>query len=119
MNQCPYCQSELTVTRMNCRQCGVHCEGEFGQPRLARLTPELQSLAEQVLLAGGNLKEVATGLGVSYPTLRKKVDMLIAALEDLRTRDRHETDRLLGEVEAGRATPEYAARRIGEMNRGA
>lgn len=118
MNQCRYCDSELTVTRMHCHRCGVQCEGEFTLPRLARLTPELQGLAEQVLLAGGNLKEVATVQGVSYPTLRKRIDALIGDIEALRARDQDETERLLGEVEAGRATPEYAARRIGELNHG-
>lgn len=118
MNQCRYCHSELTVTRVNCRRCGVHCEGEFTLPRLARLAPELQSLAELVLLAGGNLKEVAALQGVSYPTLRKRIDALIGAIEELRARDQDETERLLGEVEAGRATPEYAARRMAELNRG-
>lgn len=118
MHHCRHCESELTVTRLDCPRCGVQCAGEFGQPRLARLPQELQSLAEQVLLSGGNLKEVAGWQGVSYPTLRKKVDALIAALENLRARDEAEADRLLGEVEAGRIAPEYAARRIGEMHHG-
>ncbi|MDX1379835.1 MAG: DUF2089 family protein [Xanthomonadales bacterium] len=118
MKPCRYCHSELTVTRVHCHRCGVQCEGEFTLPRLARLAPELQSLAEQVLLAGGNLKEVAAVQGVSYPTLRKRIDALIGAVEALRASDQDETERLLGEVEAGRITPEYAARRIGELNDG-
>jgi hypothetical protein len=118
MTICRHCEHELTVSRLDCRACGVRYEGEFGQPRLARLPAEMQSLAEQVLLAGGNLKEVATWQGVSYPTLRKRIDGLIAALKQLRARDEERTDHLLGEVEAGRITPEYAARRISEMSHG-
>jgi hypothetical protein len=118
MSDCCHCEHELTVTRLDCPACGVRYEGEFGQSRLARLPGEMHSLAEQVLLAGGNLKEVATWQGVSYPTLRKRIDGLIAALEQLRARDEELMDHLLGEVEAGRVTPEYAARRISEMSHG-
>ena len=34
------------------------------------------------VLASGNLKEIATHAGVSYPTVRSRLDKVIAALRD-------------------------------------
>lgn len=116
--KCTICQHQMSIQRFDCPGCGVRYEGEFTQPRLARLPAEMQQLAEQVLLAGGNLKEVSAWQDVSYPTLRKRVDALIAALEDLRRADDKEVARLLGEVETGRIQAEYAARRISEIQHG-
>jgi hypothetical protein len=76
-------------------------------------------LAEQVLLAAGNLKEVAGVLEVSYPTLRKRIDSLVRALEVLRGQDESRGQRYLESVEAGTMAPEEAARRIKELNGGA
>jgi len=88
-------------------------------PRLARLEADHQQLAEQILLAAGNLKEVAGVLEVSYPTLRKRIDALIGALEALRGRDDALGHRYLEAVERGTMAPEEAARRIKELNGGA
>jgi hypothetical protein len=119
MSECHYCQHELSIARFECRHCGVALEGQFGQPRLGRLPAEMQQLAEQLLLAGGNLKEVAGWQNISYPTLRKRVDDLIARLQELRSGDEAETRRLLDEVEKGHLQPEQAARLIREANHGA
>ncbi len=118
MSQCLHCQQPLIVTRLECSACGVRSEGVFGQSRLGRLSGEMQELAEQILLAGGNLKEVAGLQSLSYPTLRKRVDGLITSLEKLRSADDEEVNRLLGEVELGRIHAEEAARRIKEMTHG-
>lgn len=118
MHHCPSCQGDLRVERLRCAACGLQYGGSFASPRLARLSAEQQDLAERVLLAAGNLKEVAAALEVSYPTLRKRLDALIAALAELRETDAAETGRLLAAVQAGRLRAEEAARLIREMNGG-
>lgn len=62
---------------------------------------------------------VSGEMEISYPTLRKRVDGLIAALSDLRDRDDERTKRLLDGVERGATSAEQAARLIKEMNGGA
>lgn len=93
-------------------------EGAMMQSRLARLGPEEQALVERIVLASGNLKEVALGIGVSYPTLKKRLDGLIATLSELRDRDEAEAEAMLGQVEEGALAPEEAARRIAERSGG-
>ena len=100
---------------MHCARCDLTLEGNLRLPLLARLDPTDQQLAERILLAGGNLKQVAGDLGISYPTLRKRVDSLIGALAGLKEADERNCQGLLDQVEAGRLSPEEASRQIKEM----
>jgi hypothetical protein len=77
---CPVCADELTITRLHCRSCGTALEGEFGVGRFGRLDREQMSLLESFLRSRGNLKEMERELGISYPTVRGRVDGLVRAL---------------------------------------
>src|SRR6188472_2733566 len=77
---CPVCAGELTVTRLHCRSCGTALEGEFGVGRFGRLDREQMTLLESFLRSKGNLKEMERELGISYPTVRGRVDALVRAL---------------------------------------
>ncbi len=118
MHQCLNCASTLAVTGLRCQSCKLSYQGDFSLPRLARLTPAQQHLAEQLILAAGNLKQVATTLEVSYPTLRKRLDELVAALAALRSADDARAADFLEAVEAGDMMPEAAARLIKELKGG-
>jgi hypothetical protein len=77
---CPVCSDELTITRLHCRSCGTALEGEFGVGRFGRLDREQMSLLESFLRSRGNLKEMERELGISYPTVRGRVDALVRTL---------------------------------------
>jgi len=77
---CPVCAEELTITRLHCRNCGTALEGEFGVGRFGRLNREQLALLESFLRSRGNLKEMERELGISYPTVRGRVDALVRAL---------------------------------------
>lgn len=112
MHDCPNCHSGLVPTEFSCVSCGLALRGRFTRSRLARLTGEHQQLVEALLLAGGNLKELERELGVSYPTVRKRVGEARMALEVLRETDRMQVDEWLAQVERGKLTAEEAARLI-------
>ena len=116
MRECVNCHGPLQAARLTCSSCGLSFEGTFYMPRLARLEPEQQQLVEQIVLAAGNLKEVASTIEVSYPTLRKRLDNLIVALRGLREQDEKQTVEFLDAVEAGEMTAETAARLIRELH---
>ena len=78
---CPVCAGELTIARLHCRSCGTALEGEFGVGRFGRLDREQLALLESFLRARGNLKEMERELGISYPTVRARVDALVRALD--------------------------------------
>ena len=80
ISTCPVCQGELMISRLHCRSCGTALEGEFGVGRFGRLSREQLALLESFLRSRGNLKEMERELGISYPTVRSRVDALVRAL---------------------------------------
>ena len=77
---CPVCSNELAVTRLHCRSCGTTLEGEFSVGRFGRLTREQLALLESFLRSRGNLREMERELGISYPTVRSRVEALVRAI---------------------------------------
>src|SRR2546429_9426952 len=77
---CPYCGAPMIVARMSCAKCSVAIEAAFAMSRLGTLPVEHQRFIEMFVLAGGNLKEIAEQVGVSYPTIRSRLDKIIESL---------------------------------------
>lgn len=77
---CPVCTSELAVTRLHCRSCGTTLEGDFSVGRFGRLNRDQLTLLESFLRSRGNLREMERELGISYPTVRGRVEALVRAL---------------------------------------
>jgi hypothetical protein len=77
---CPVCSQELSVTRLHCRSCGTTLEGDFSVGRFGRLNREQLLLLESFLRSRGNLRDMERELGISYPTVRSRVEALVRAL---------------------------------------
>ncbi len=77
---CPVCQDELAITRLHCRTCGTTLEGEFSVGRFGHLGREQMTILESFLRSRGNLKDMERDLGISYPTVRGRLDALVRAL---------------------------------------
>jgi hypothetical protein len=80
ISTCPVCSNELSVTRLHCASCGTTLEGEFSVGRFGRLTREQTALLESFLRSRGNLRDIERELGISYPTVRARVEALVRAL---------------------------------------
>jgi len=80
ISTCPVCSGELAVTRLRCGSCGTTLEGEFSVGRFARLTRDQTALLESFLRSRGNLRDIERELGISYPTVRARVEALVRAL---------------------------------------
>lgn len=78
---CPGCSSALNVSQLSCPQCSTQVSGTFTLPPLARLTDEEQEFILQFVISGGSLKEMAAITGVSYPTVRNRLDDLIQKIK--------------------------------------
>lgn len=115
MIDCPVCKGKLKLSRLNCGECGLVLEGGFTLPRLARLNLGERNLAEQMLLCGGNLKELAEKLDISYPTLRKRVDEMIASLNKIKTDDDALVASILDGIQKGTIKSEEGIRKIREV----
>ena len=110
---CPVCSGELTITRLHCRSCGSALEGEFGVGRFGRLDREQMALLESFLRSRGNLKEMERELGISYPTVRGRVDALVRTLGcgDQPVGDDLDAEAELAETDASVGAEDAAAER--------
>ena len=77
---CPVCSNELAITRLHCASCGTTLEGDFSVGRFGRLNRDQLTLLESFLRSRGNLREMERELGISYPTVRARVEALVRAL---------------------------------------
>lgn len=80
ISTCPVCEHELSVTRLHCGECGTTLEGQFSVGRFGRLSREQLALLESFLRARGNLRDMERELGISYPTVRGRVEALVRAV---------------------------------------
>jgi hypothetical protein len=102
----------MTVTRMTCHACHVAIEAEFPTPRLASLPIEHQRFVEIFVLAGGNLKQIAEQAGVSYPTIRSRLDKVIESLRQQIAATQEVRGTILDAVSATKPDADEAARII-------
>ena len=94
---CPACSAALQVARLDCTKCDTAVLGDFALPPLARLVPDDQTFVLCFLQTSGNLKHMAKLYGVSYPTLRNRLDALVEQLGSLDEAERPKDD--LGKIE--------------------
>jgi hypothetical protein len=77
--QCPSCTAALVVSRLQCPACGTEVAGVFRQGRLINLPEPHASLLELFLRVRGNVKEMERDLGLSYPTVRARLEKALVA----------------------------------------
>jgi hypothetical protein len=80
LSECPVCHDDLVVTRLACRNCGTTLEGRFTLERLAQLAPEQLHFVETFIRCEGKIGRVQEELGISYPTVRSRLEEVIRAL---------------------------------------
>jgi len=77
---CPVCGDALNVTRLHCRSCDTTLEGRFALGAFERLSPEHLAFAEIFIKCEGKLNRMEGEMGLSYPTLRARLNELRRAL---------------------------------------
>jgi len=80
IGRCPVCGDELTVTKLHCRNCDSAIEGHFNLGKFYRLTPEQLHFVETFIKCEGKITRVEEELGISYPTVRNRLNDVIRAL---------------------------------------
>ena len=115
LDRCPICSGKLKVARLKCQGCGAAIEAEFATSCLLNLPATYQEFIEWFVLSSGSLKEMSQRLGVSYPTVRARLDEIISALrEEIKKKEEYKKV-ILDKVEKGQISPEEAADIIKEL----
>ncbi len=111
--RCPICAESLRVVRLECESCGTRLEGSFSLGRFGALSPERLEFLGTFIRARGNFKDVERELGISYPTVRSRLDALIRALgfttDGEPDREAERRKEILRELAEGRIGPDDAA----------
>jgi hypothetical protein len=120
--KCPSCNGDLAVSRLHCHSCDIAIEGDFGVPALLRLNRAQLDFVEVFLKNRGIIREVERELGVSYPTVRARLDEVLDAIglnlasappPDERAQDATPRRRtVLEQLSAGKITTEEAMRAL-------
>jgi hypothetical protein len=71
----------LVVERVRLREKGVAIEGSFELPQLARLSSEDQTFVTAFVRCHGSIKEMEQIFGVSYPTIKSRLNRIAQSLE--------------------------------------
>lgn len=77
---CPSCGGKLHVQTMCCPECETKIEGDYPLPTLMRLSDDDQTFICDFVKCSGSLKEMSQKLGLSYPTVRNRLDDIITTL---------------------------------------
>ena len=80
LGKCPICDDELHVSKLSCDSCKTTIEGKFELCKFCKLTNEEKSFIEIFIKSRGNIKEIEKEMGISYPTVRNKLENVIEAL---------------------------------------
>ena len=124
INRCPSCQRPLQVTELTCETCDLRLQGHFQRGcRFCALDPDQRQLLDVFLSCRGVIRDMERALDLSYPTVRSRVDALLAALsyaptkpealskEELAARRQE----ILDHLQAGEITPDEATAELREL----
>lgn len=99
-SKCPSCGDRLIVVKLQCSSCGTELNGEFDMCPVCTLDEDQRALFDLFLESRGNLKEVQRKMGVSYPTVRLRMENMFSELKgEKRLKDPSEILRKLGNDE--------------------
>jgi hypothetical protein len=116
LNKCPVCSSQLKVVKLSCDTCGTIVESDFSFSKFESLSEEQLKFAEVFIKNRGSIKDVEKEMGISYPTVRGKLDDVIRSLgysveEEKTEKDKNVSD-LLDKLEKGEIDADEALNKM-------
>lgn len=80
IEKCPACEGEMIVTEMRCTRCETVVQGRFQPNIFSRLSADNLRFLEMFVKSRGNVKDMERELGLSYWTIRNRLNEMIAEL---------------------------------------
>jgi hypothetical protein len=79
--RCCGCDRSMVITRLYCPSCEVSLDGEFELSALARLSLEDQTFVAAFLRHHGNIRKMEQLFGVSYPTVKNRLNAVVKQID--------------------------------------
>ncbi|MDD7793133.1 DUF2089 domain-containing protein [Clostridium sp. 'White wine YQ'] len=115
INKCPVCSSRLVVTKLKCSKCSTVIENDFEMSKFEYLSLEQLKFIEVFLKNRGNIKDVEKELGISYPTVRAKLDEVISSLGyNVNPAPVVDKKKVIDMLDKGEITPDQAIKMLNE-----
>jgi len=76
ITRCPFCGDDLAISRLSCCGCSTQIDSQLEIPLFFRLPPDLQEFVLIFLRCQGKIRDVEKELGISYPTVCKRLDLV-------------------------------------------
>ncbi len=102
----------IRVERVRLVESDIAIEGEFVLPPLANLSAEDQVFVMAFIRCHGSLKEMEEMFGISYPTVKNRINRIAGQLEFTQTVRISPREEVIGELERGEISAEDAIRRL-------
>jgi hypothetical protein len=99
---------EFTVERVRLNETGVAIEGAFELPQLAQLSAEDQVFVTAFVRCHGSIKEMERTFGVSYPTIKSRLNRITQALDFVETDPAPSRAEVIDRLRRGEITAEQA-----------
>ncbi len=109
ISRCPLCSGELAISRLSCDHCQTHLDSRLPIPVFFRLPEDLREFVLVFLRCRGNIRDVEKELGISYPTVCKRLDLVNELLGNQPADARPTRDQVLNQLERGQITAKQAA----------
>jgi hypothetical protein len=106
----------LIVERVRLADSGIVIEGQFAAPQLAQLPVEDQVFVAAFVRAHGSIKEMEQVFGVSYPTIKARLNRISERLEFVDTNPAPARSDVLERLARGEITAEDAIRELEERS---
>jgi hypothetical protein len=100
--------AEFTVERVRLNASGVAIEGAFELPQLAQLSAEDQVFVTAFVRCHGSIKEMERTFGVSYPTIKSRLNRISQALDFVETDPAPTRADVIDRLRRGEITAEQA-----------
>jgi hypothetical protein len=78
---CPSCHAQLKVKCLKCENCQTEVNGSYDLPVLALLSSDDQQFILHFVKNSGSLKEMASEMKLSYPTVRNLLNDIINKID--------------------------------------
>jgi len=104
--------SAVIIERVRIPEKGIAIEGEFTLPELAHLSLEDQVFVVAFLRSHGSIKEMEQIFGVSYPTIKARLNRIAGLLEFVDTNPSPSRTEVLERLKHGEITPADAIREL-------
>ena len=102
----------ISVERVRLIDSDIAIEGSFDLPALARLSAEDQVFIMTFVRCHGSLKDMEEMFGISYPTVKNRLNRIAKQLEFVEILTLTSQDGVLDELERGEITAEEAIKRL-------